>query len=158
MPGRLFGIRNQIGNVKVRLKAKIRQSGEAIIPGRVRAMPCFCVLHTGFRLTTEEKSMGKNSLKNDRSVAFHLIYALMAFKGTVLLYAFYTQQNRSGHKDDRPVASGYGKHTLFQFRPHTMLCDTDGPSRYFLEQTQCFRTNQTFYVVSISDSPSRVAK
>jgi hypothetical protein len=137
-----------------------RRSGTQVKPScqaRVRAVPCLCLLHPDIRLTTEKKAWEKPH-RNDRSFAFHFIYAVMAFKGTKLHYALYTQQNRSGHKDDRPVASGYRKHRSFQFRPHTMLCDTDGPSRYFLEQTQCFRTNQTFYVVSISDSPSRVAK
>jgi len=40
----------------------------------------------------------KPSLRNDRSFAFHFIYALIAFKGTKLHYALYTQQKRSGQR------------------------------------------------------------
>jgi hypothetical protein len=88
------------------------------------------------------------------------MYALTEWKGAMLLLPSYTQKNRSEHKGGLPVVIRVTATDAraFKNRLCTMLCDTDGPSHYFLEQTQCFRTNQTFYVVSISDSPSRVAK
>lgn len=98
-------------------------------------------------------------IKNDWNYIFYFIFTLMACKVTSLHSPSCTQQNRSGHKDGQPVAGCcYRTCRGCQYGLCTMLCHTDGLSHYFLEQTQCFRTNQTLYVVSISDSPSLVAK
>jgi len=70
LAGRLSRIRTQNSHFKVRVRPSCGETSPPYV-GRVRAMPCLCVLYPGICLTTEEKSMEKNSGYKPGKVSFY---------------------------------------------------------------------------------------